>query len=62
LSHHARPRHSDRPGQDQASQIVGRGHGLSRRLAPLIDSEWSLWLPILAYAIEGRNGVALFRR
>jgi len=43
----------------KASQIVGRGHGLKRRLAPLIDSEWSDWLPTLAYAIEHRDGVIL---
>jgi N-acyl homoserine lactone hydrolase len=43
----------------KASQVVGRGHGLRRRLAPLIDSEWSAWLPTLAYAIEHRDGVIL---
>jgi N-acyl homoserine lactone hydrolase len=43
----------------KASQIVGRGHGLKRRLAPLIDSEWSPWLPTFAYAIEHRDGVVL---
>ena len=45
--------------QIKASQIVGRGHGLKRRLAPLIDAEWSAWLPTLAYAIEHRDGVIL---
>jgi N-acyl homoserine lactone hydrolase len=43
----------------KSSQIVGRGHGLQRRLAPLIDAEWSAWLPVLAYAIEHRDGVVL---
>jgi N-acyl homoserine lactone hydrolase len=43
----------------KASQIVGRGHGLARRLAPLIDREWSDWLPTCAYAIEHRDGVIL---
>lgn len=43
----------------KASQIVGEGHGLSRRLAPLIDTEWSDWLPIYAYAIDHRDGVIL---
>jgi N-acyl homoserine lactone hydrolase len=43
----------------KASQVVGRGHGLKRRLAPLIDSEWSPWLPTFAYAIEHREGVIL---
>ena len=43
----------------KTSQIVGRGHGLKRRLAPLIDSEWSPWLPTLVYAIEHRDGVIL---
>ncbi len=43
----------------KASQIVGRGHGLARRLAPLMDREWSDWLPTTAYAIEHRDGVIL---
>jgi N-acyl homoserine lactone hydrolase len=43
----------------KSSQIVGRGHGLKRRLAPLIDDEWSAWLPVTAYAIEHREGVIL---
>src|SRR6202044_2096684 len=41
------------------SQVVGRGHGLMRQFAPLIDSEWSAWLPTFAYAIEHRDGVIL---
>jgi glyoxylase-like metal-dependent hydrolase (beta-lactamase superfamily II) len=45
--------------QIKASQIVGRGHGLARRLAPLFDAEWSDWLPVNAYAIEHRDGVIL---
>ena len=45
--------------QIKASQIVGRGHGLRRRLAPLFDAEWSDWLPINAYAIEHCDGVIL---
>ena len=43
----------------KASQMVGKGHGLARRLAPLIDSEWPDWLPTFAYAIEHRDGVIL---
>jgi len=43
----------------KASQVVGRGHGLKRRLAPLIDSEWSDWLPTFAYAIEHCDGIIL---
>jgi N-acyl homoserine lactone hydrolase len=43
----------------KASQAVGRGHGLTRRLAPLFDSEWSAWLPTFAYAIEHRDGIIL---
>lgn len=43
----------------KASQIVGRDHGLARRLAPLLDAEWSDWLPVNAYAIEHRDGVIL---
>ncbi len=45
--------------QIKASQIVGRGHGLARRIAPLLDAEWSEWLPVNAYAIEHRDGVIL---
>ena len=45
--------------QIKASQIVGRGHGLARRIAPLFDAEWSKWLPVNAYAIEHRDGVIL---
>jgi N-acyl homoserine lactone hydrolase len=45
--------------QIKASQIVGRGHGLARRIAPLFDAEWSEWLPVNAYAIEHRDGVTL---
>ena len=41
------------------SQIIGRGHGLARRLAPLVDTEWSDWLPVTAYAIEHAEGVIL---
>jgi N-acyl homoserine lactone hydrolase len=45
--------------QIKTSQIVGRGHGLARRLAPLIDERWSDWLPVYAFAIEHRDGVIL---
>jgi N-acyl homoserine lactone hydrolase len=45
--------------QIKASQIIGRGHGLARRIAPLFDAEWSDWLLINAYAIEHRDGVIL---
>jgi N-acyl homoserine lactone hydrolase len=45
--------------QIKASQVVGKGHGLARRLATLTDSEWSPWLPTYAYAIEHRDGVVL---
>jgi len=45
--------------QIKASQVIGRGHGLGRRLAPLFDAEWSDWLPVNAYAIEHRDGVIL---
>ncbi len=43
----------------KASQAIGRGHGLKRQLTPLIDSEWLVWLPTFAYAIEHRDGVIL---
>ena len=45
--------------QIKASQIVGKGHGLARRIAPLFDKEWSAWLPTFAFAIEHRDGVIL---
>ena len=45
--------------QIKASQIVGRGHGLARRMAPLFDEHWSDWLPVYAFAIEHRDGVIL---
>jgi N-acyl homoserine lactone hydrolase len=41
------------------SQVVGRGHGFRRRLAPLADQDWSEWLPTYAYAIEHPEGVIL---
>ena len=41
------------------SQILGRGRGLARRLAPLWDGEWSDWLPISVFAIEHHDGVVL---
>jgi glyoxylase-like metal-dependent hydrolase (beta-lactamase superfamily II) len=53
--------HAIRTGavQIKTSQIVGRGHGLARRLAPLLDQHWSDWLPVYAFAIEHRDGVIL---
>src|SRR5271170_4315075 len=45
--------------QIKNSQIVGRGHGLARRIAPLFDQNWSDWLPVFAFAIEHRDGVIL---
>ncbi len=45
--------------QVKRSQLVGRGHGFARRLAPLLDAEWSDWLPTYAYAVEHREGVIL---
>jgi N-acyl homoserine lactone hydrolase len=45
--------------QIKASQALGRGHGLRRRLAPLFDDQWTDWLPTYAFAIEHRDGVIL---
>jgi len=45
--------------QVKQSQLVGRGHGLTRRLAPLFDPAWSDWLPTYAFAIVHRDGVVL---
>ncbi|THD43823.1 MAG: N-acyl homoserine lactonase family protein [Bradyrhizobium sp.] len=41
----------------KSSQVTGQGHGLRRRLAPLIDNEWTDWLPTYAFAIEHPDGV-----
>ena len=43
----------------KASQLVGRGNGLARRLAPIFDDEWSDWLPTYAFAVEHPEGVIL---
>jgi len=43
----------------KASQLVGRGRGLARRLAPIFDEEWSGWLPTYVFAVEHRDGVVL---
>ena len=45
--------------QVKKTQLIGRGEGLKRRLAPLFDPEWSDWLPIYAFAIEHPEGVIL---
>ena len=45
--------------QIKQSQIIGAGHGLRRRIAPLFDPNWSDWVPVYAYAIEHRDGVIL---
>jgi N-acyl homoserine lactone hydrolase len=39
------------------SQVRGRGHGLRRRAAPLLDREWTEPLPILSWAIEHPEGL-----
>ncbi|MGD0642369.1 MAG: N-acyl homoserine lactonase family protein [Roseiarcus sp.] len=53
--------HALRTGRVQvkSSQLVARGHGLARRLAPLFDEAWSDWLPTYAFAVEHRDGVVL---
>jgi len=43
----------------KASQLVGHGHDLARRLAPIFDGKWSGWLPTYAFAVEHAEGVAL---
>ena len=45
--------------QIKASQIEARGHGLARKLAPMIDRDWAGWLPTYAWAIEHPEGVIL---
>jgi glyoxylase-like metal-dependent hydrolase (beta-lactamase superfamily II) len=41
----------------KSAQLEGRGHGLRRRLQPLLDRQWTAPLPIYAYAIEHPEGV-----
>jgi N-acyl homoserine lactone hydrolase len=41
----------------KAAQIEGRGHGLWRRLQPMISREWAQWSPVYAFAIEHPEGV-----
>src|SRR5262249_4785547 len=43
--------------QIKPSQIEGRGHGLARQLAPMLDRDWAAWLPTYAWAIEHPEGV-----
>ena len=43
----------------KASQLVGHGHDLALRLAPIFDGKWSGWLPTYAFAVEHAEGVAL---
>ena len=45
--------------QIKASQALGRGHGIQRRVAPMFDKDWTDWLPTYAFAIEHRDGVIL---
>ncbi len=45
--------------QIKASQLNGRGHGLGRRLAPLVDDTWAPWLPTFAWVIEHPEGIIL---
>jgi len=45
--------------QIKASQLNGRGHGLARRLAPLVDDTWTPWLPTFAWVIEHPEGIIL---
>jgi len=39
------------------AQIEGCGHGLARQLGPILDAQWSDWLPTYAWAIEHKEGV-----
>ena len=45
--------------QVKCAQLIGQGHGLKRRLAPLTDTVWSDWLPTYAFAVEHADGVIL---
>lgn len=39
------------------AQIEGRGHGLRRRLQPILSADWADWVPVHAFAIEHPEGV-----
>jgi glyoxylase-like metal-dependent hydrolase (beta-lactamase superfamily II) len=39
------------------AQIEGRGHGLWRRLQPILSQEWVDWSPVYTWAIEHPEGV-----
>jgi N-acyl homoserine lactone hydrolase len=39
------------------AQIEGRGHGLWRRLAPILSADWATWSPVYVWAIEHPEGV-----
>jgi glyoxylase-like metal-dependent hydrolase (beta-lactamase superfamily II) len=43
--------------QIHPDQVEGRGHGLRRRVATLLQREWTEPLPILAWAIEHPEGL-----
>jgi len=43
--------------QIKQAQIEGRGHGLWRRLQPILSQEWVDWSPVYAWAIEHPQGV-----
>lgn len=41
----------------KTAQIEGRGHGLWRRLQPIVSRDWAEWIPVYAWAIEHPEGV-----
>jgi N-acyl homoserine lactone hydrolase len=41
----------------KSAQVVGRGHGMRRRLALFIDRDWTDWLPTFAWVIDHPEGV-----
>ena len=45
--------------QVRQAQASSKGHGIARTVNMLIDSEWTDWLPIYAWAIEHRGRVVL---
>ena len=41
----------------KTAQVEGRGRGLRRRLAVVIDRQWTQWLPTYAWVIDHSEGV-----
>ncbi|MDZ4790327.1 MAG: N-acyl homoserine lactonase family protein [Hyphomicrobiales bacterium] len=41
----------------KTAQVTAKGSGLARQAAPLLDDQWTEWLPTYAWAVEHNEGV-----